>query len=99
MANTRTKANKKLSPESRAGPESPKDLPGDCPDTPDSNPEELALIRTHIRQKRPGKKMFSLRLATGTIEWWKQMGAGYTSVMARLLDEARNHPEWIKGCL
>jgi hypothetical protein len=43
--------------------------------------------------------MFSLRLNISTIEWWQQMGAGYTSVMARLLNEAQNHPEWIKGCL
>jgi hypothetical protein len=34
-----------------------------------------------------------------TIAWWKQMGSGYTSLMARLLDEARNHPDWIRSCL
>ncbi|MDR2052455.1 MAG: BrnA antitoxin family protein [Treponema sp.] len=101
MANVRMKVNKdtKLSPESRERLEALKDRPVDCSDIPDSSPEELALIRMHIRQKRPKRRMFSLRLAVETIEWWRQMGAGYTSVMARLLDEARNHPEWIRTCL
>jgi uncharacterized protein (DUF4415 family) len=89
----------KLSPESRSRLEGLKDRIADCSDIPDSSPEELALIRMHIRQKRPKKRMFSLRLAIDTIEWWKQMGAGYTSVMARLLEEARNHPDWINTCL
>jgi uncharacterized protein (DUF4415 family) len=101
MAKVRVMVNKdtKLSPESLSRLEVLKDRPVDCSDIPDSSPEELALIRMHIRQKRPKKRMFSLRLAIDTIEWWKQMGSGYTSVMARLLDEARNHPEWIKVCL
>jgi uncharacterized protein (DUF4415 family) len=101
MAKVRVMVNKdtKLSPESQSRLEVLKNRPVDCSDIPDSNPEELALIRMHIRQKWPKKRMFSLRLAIDTIEWWKQMGSGYTSVMARLLDEARNHPEWIKVCL
>jgi uncharacterized protein (DUF4415 family) len=101
MAKVRVTVNKdtKLSPESRSRLKALKDRPVDCSDIPDSSPEELALIRMHIRQKRPKKRMFSLRLAVDTIEWWKKMGSGYTSVMARLLDEARKHPEWIKTCL
>jgi hypothetical protein len=43
--------------------------------------------------------MFSLRLPNETIQWWQQFGAGYTGVMARLLESAKNHPEWVKQCL
>jgi hypothetical protein len=46
------------------------------------------------------KQIFSLRIQVSTIKWWKQnVGEGYTGVMARLLDEATRHPEWIKQCL
>jgi len=101
MAIVRKSVNKntKLSPAAQARLKALKDRPVDLSDIPDSTPEELALIREHIREKRPKRRMFSLRLAIDTIEWWKKMGAGYTGVMARLLDEARNHPEWIKTCL
>jgi hypothetical protein len=45
------------------------------------------------------KQMFSLRLQTSTIKWWKQhVGDGYTGVMSRLLEKATKHPEWIKDC-
>jgi uncharacterized protein (DUF4415 family) len=101
MAIVRSVLNKntKLSPESLARLEALKDRPVDCSDIPESTPEELALIRMHIREKRPKRRMFSLRLAIDTIDWWKNMGAGYTAIMSRLLDEARNHPDWIKNCL
>jgi uncharacterized protein (DUF4415 family) len=91
--------NTELSPESLARLEALKDRPVDFSDIPESTPEELELIRMHLRQKRPKRSMFSLRLPVDTIAWWKQMGPGYTAVMTRLLDEARNHPDWIKSCL
>jgi uncharacterized protein (DUF4415 family) len=91
--------NTELSPESLARLEALKDRPVDYSDIPESTPEELELIRMHVRQKRPKRSMFSLRLNVDTIAWWKQMGSGYTSLMARLLDEARNHSDWIRNCL
>jgi hypothetical protein len=76
-----------------------KDRPVDTSDIPESTPEELAEIRRQVMEKRK-KLMFSLRLQNSTILWWKQtMGDGYTGIMAKLLDEATRHPEWIKQCL
>jgi hypothetical protein len=73
--------------------------PVDTSDIPESTPEELAEIRRQVMEKRK-KQMFSLRLQNSTILWWKRVvGVGYTGVMARLLDEATRHPEWIKECL
>jgi hypothetical protein len=74
------------------------DRPIDFSDIPELTPEEIEEIR---RQREEGKRqMFSLRLQNGTIKWWRRtIGEGYTTVMARLLEEARKHPEWIKKCL
>ena len=51
-----------------------------------------------VREKRK-KKMFSLRIETSAIEWWQSQGKGYTGIMARLLEAAKTHPEWIKQSL
>jgi len=76
-----------------------KDRPVDYSDIPELTPQEIAEIRRQREENRK-KQMFSLRLQTSTINWWrKNIGMGYTSVMARLLDEARKHPEWLKECL
>ena len=76
-----------------------KNRPVDTSDIPESTPQELAEIRRQVMEKRK-KQMFSLRLQNSTISWWKNsIGNGYTGVMARLLDEATRHPEWIKLCL
>ena len=72
--------------------------PVDTSDIPEANQEELREITRQVREKHK-KKMFSLRLETTTIEWWQTMGEGYTSLMARLLDEATRHPDWIRQCL
>jgi uncharacterized protein (DUF4415 family) len=72
--------------------------PVDTSDISEANPEELIQIAALIREKRK-KRMFSLRLTNETIEWWQQLGEGYTAIMARLLEEAKAHPEWIKLCL
>jgi uncharacterized protein (DUF4415 family) len=72
--------------------------PVDTSDIPESSSQELREITRQVREKRK-KRMFSLRLEATTIEWWQSLGNGYTGVMARLLDEARNHPDWIKRCL
>ena len=76
-----------------------KNRPIDYSDIPESTPEDLAEIRRLAKENRK-KQMFSLRLQVSTIKWWQRtIGIGYTGVMARLLDEARKHPEWIKECL
>jgi uncharacterized protein (DUF4415 family) len=100
MATIRVTATEKarLSKESLARLALIKDRPVDTGDIPESSPEELREIARQVREKRK-KRMFSLRLETVTIEWWQSLGDGYTSVMARLLEEATRHPEWIKRCL
>ncbi|GHV36700.1 hypothetical protein AGMMS50268_05700 [Spirochaetia bacterium] len=72
--------------------------PIDFSDIPEATPEELKEIRRQSLENRK-KRMFSLRLNNATIEWWQQLGMGYTGIMARLLEEAKTHPEWIKKCL
>jgi uncharacterized protein (DUF4415 family) len=75
------------------------DRPIDYSDDPHQTMEELEEMRLLAIEKRKKKRMFSLRLQSSTITWWKSLGNGYTSIMARLLDEAKNHPEWVKMCL
>jgi len=92
--------NYKLSEESLKRLEALKDRPIDFSDIPELSKEEMEQMRLWAIEKRERqKKMFSLRLGASTISWWKSMGDGYTTVMAKLLDKARNHPEWIKECL
>jgi len=75
------------------------DRPIDYSDDPKQTLEEMEKMRLLAIEKRQRKRMFSLRLQKSTISWWKSLGNGYTSIMARLLDEAKNHPEWVKMCL
>jgi len=72
--------------------------PIDYSDIPDYSVEELLKMRQKAIEIRK-KQMFSLRLKTSTVEWWKSLGDGYTTIMARLLDEATRNPEWVKKCL
>ena len=83
-----------------------KDRPIDYSDIPEESDEEWEQgvlrgiqIRAKQREKLLKKQMFSLRLQKGTIAWWKSLGDGYTSIMARLLDEATRNPEWVEKCL
>ena len=91
--------NDQLSEESLARLAALKDRPIDYSDIPKYTREELKRMRLMAIEIRK-KQMFSLRLQCSTISWWKQtVGEGYTGVMARLLDKATKHPEWIKECL
>jgi len=75
------------------------DRPIDCSDIPEFTPEELDEIR-RLRKEGRTRQMFSFRLQRGTIAWWKRViGEGYTTIMARLLEKATKHPEWVKECL
>ncbi|MCL2264919.1 MAG: BrnA antitoxin family protein [Treponema sp.] len=71
----------------------------DIPEYSDKEWEQMRLWAIEKREKQRKKQMFSLRLQESTIKWWKSLGSGYTGIMARLLDEARKHPDWIKMCL
>jgi len=76
-----------------------KGRPIDYSDIPKWTKEELEIGRQMAAEMRK-KQMFSLRLQTSAIDWWKQnVGAGYTGVMARLLEKATRHIDWIKECL
>jgi len=91
--------NDQLSEESLARLAALKDRPIDYSDIPKSTPEEMKLMRLMAIEMRK-RQMFSLRLQSSTISWWKEnVGEGYTGIMARLLDKATKHPEWIKECL
>jgi uncharacterized protein (DUF4415 family) len=100
MAIVRTKAaeDEELSEVSLARLAALKNRPVDTSNIPEANQQELREITRQIREKRK-KRMFSLRLQTATIQWWKSLGDGYTGIMARLLEEATKHPEWISQCL
>jgi uncharacterized protein (DUF4415 family) len=87
-----------LSEESLARLAALKDRLIDYSDIPEDTPEQLAKMRQAAIEYRK-KQMFSLRLQNGTLNWWKSLGGGYTTIMARLLEEARHHPEWIQKCL
>ncbi|MDR0443361.1 MAG: BrnA antitoxin family protein [Treponema sp.] len=87
-----------ISEESRARLAALKDRSVDTSDIPELTSEQLAEMRRQMVEKRK-KRMFSLRLTNATISWWQSLGEGYTGIMARLLEEAPRHPEWIKACL
>jgi uncharacterized protein (DUF4415 family) len=75
-----------------------KDRPIDYSDIPAMTHEEMQRGKLMAIKKKK-KQMFSLRLQTSTIKWWKQhVGYGYTGVLSGLLEEATKHPEWIKDC-
>jgi len=93
-----TNAPQQISEESIARLNSLDDRPIDYSDIPEYTIEEMQEMRRMALEIRK-KQMFSLRLQTSTINWWKSLGSGYTGIMARLLDEATKHPEWIKMCL
>jgi uncharacterized protein (DUF4415 family) len=67
-------------------------------DAPRLTAEELAEFR-RVNAEGRERVMCTLRVQRSTLDWWKSLGEGYTAVMARILDEARNYPELLKKCL
>jgi hypothetical protein len=67
-------------------------------DAPKLSPEELMEFR-RVNAEGRERIMCTLRVQRSTLDWWKSLGEGYTAVMARILDEARNYPELLKKCL
>jgi uncharacterized protein (DUF4415 family) len=98
MARTILNEGDKPSPETLARIAALDGRPVDTSDIPEATPEQLREIARQVREKRQ-KKMFSLRLSNEAIGWWQQLGEGYTGIMARLLEKAITHPEWVKQCL
>ena len=90
--------NYKLSNESLKRLKSLERRKADTSDIPEATPAELQELKRQLMEKRK-KQLFSLRLSSAAVQWWQSLGTGYTSIMARLLDEARNHPEWVKKVL
>jgi uncharacterized protein (DUF4415 family) len=90
-----------LTEEDLAEMEALKTRPIDYSDIPDWSHEEWQEMSRYAeeRRKKKIKKMYSLRLETSTVKWWQSLGEGYTSIMARFLDSAKIHPEWVKECL
>jgi len=72
--------------------------PIDFSDIPKYSREQIREMRRYAeeRRKRKVRKMYSLRLESGTVKWWQSLGKGYTSIMANFLDYAKKHPEWVK---
>lgn len=87
-----------LSEESIARLKALDDRPIDFSDIPEHTIEEIRKMRQMAIKIRE-KQMFSLRVKNSTVEWWKSFGKGYTGLMARFLDKAKEHPEWVKECL
>jgi len=78
-----------------------KTRPIDYSDDPKRTREELHEMRlaAERRLKRKIRKLFSLQIEYGTLRWWKHFGKGYTDIMAKYLDNAKKHPEWVKECI
>ena len=53
---------------------------------------EFKKVNAENRKKTP----CTLRISKKSLDWWKSLGDGYTAAMARMLEEAENHPELIK---
>jgi uncharacterized protein (DUF4415 family) len=64
-------------------------------DAPRLTIEELAEFK-QINAENRKKIPCTLRLSKKSLEWWKSLGEGYTSAMARMLEDAQNYPDIIK---
>jgi len=64
-------------------------------DAPQLTSEELAEFK-QVNAENRKKIPCTLRLSRKSLEWWKSLGDGYTSAMARMLEDAQNYPEIIK---
>ena len=67
-------------------------------DSPVYTPKQLANL--FLESKKLGrKKTVGIRLNQKTIEQYKDLGKGYTGIMAAVLDYAINHPEVLRKAL
>ena len=64
----------------------------DAPRLTNKELSEFKQINAENRKKVP----CTLRLSKKSLEWWKSLGEGYTAAMARMLEDAQNHPEILR---
>jgi uncharacterized protein (DUF4415 family) len=67
-------------------------------DSPVYTSEQLAFLFSESR-KLNKKQTVGIRLNQKTIEQYKNLGKGYTGIMAAVLDYAINHPNVLKAAL
>jgi uncharacterized protein (DUF4415 family) len=67
-------------------------------DSPIYTPEQLAQLYLESK-KLNKKKTVGIRLNQKTVEQYKNLGKGYTGIMAAVLDYAIRHPEILKEAL
>ena len=64
-------------------------------DAPQLTDEELAQFK-QVNAENRKKIPCTLRISKKALDWWKSLGEGYTAAMARMLEDAQNHPEILK---
>jgi uncharacterized protein (DUF4415 family) len=64
----------------------------DAPRLTDKELTEFKQINAENRKKIP----CTLRISKKSLEWWKSLGDGYTAAMARMLEDAQNHPDILR---
>ena len=64
-------------------------------DAPRLTSKELAEFK-QINAEGRKKIPCTLRLSQESLEWWKSLGEGYTAAMARMLEDAQNHPDILR---
>ena len=67
-------------------------------DSPVYTPEQLTHLYSESK-KLNKKQTVGIRLNQKTIEQYKDLGKGYTGIMAAVLDYAINHPEILKKAI
>ena len=78
--------------EVRAAAKKPVVYSADAPRLTAKELAEFKQINAENRKKIP----CTLRISKKSLEWWKSLGEGYTGAMARMLEEAQNHPQILK---
>ena len=63
-----------------------------APQLSDKELREFKQVNAENRKKIP----CTLRLSKKSLDWWKSLGDGYTAAMARMLEDAQNHPDILK---
>ena len=66
-----------------------------APQLTDKELLEFKKVNAENRRKIP----CTLRLTKKSLDWWKSLGNGYTAAMARMLENAQNHPEILRKIL
>ena len=70
-------------------------------DIPELTPEQLSqMVRISDLKKQNRKKtIVSLRVKENTVSKAKELGKGYTGIMADILEYAFDHPDILEQCL